>query len=94
MSGSPAPADRALAARPGAGGRAPTTIEPPSRPADELVYAWCSSDPSAQYDVRDLLAAILDGGRFDEYRAEYGRTHGLRLWLAGRNPLGIVATNG
>ncbi len=51
--------------------RAP--IEPPARPADSL-YNLVSSDPSAQYDMRELLAAILDGGRFDEYRAEYGRS--------------------
>ena len=41
--------------------------------ADELLRV-VRSDPSAQYDVRDLLAAVLDGGRLDEYRAEYGRT--------------------
>ena len=32
-------------------------IEPPARPGEDL-YTWCRSDPSAQYDVRDLLAAV------------------------------------
>ena len=36
-------------------GSSPTAIEPPARPADDL-YTVVSSDPSAQYDVRDLLA--------------------------------------
>jgi acetyl-CoA carboxylase carboxyltransferase component len=48
-------------------------IEPPARPGDFL-YDLVRSDPSAQYDVRDLLAALLDGGRLDEYRPDYGRT--------------------
>ena len=42
-------------------------------PSEDL-YRVVRTDPSAQYDVRDLLACVLDGGRFDEYRAEYGRT--------------------
>ncbi len=50
------------------------------------------SDPSAQYDVRDLLAAILDGGRLDEYRAEYGRTLVCGFGRLGGNGLGIVAS--
>src|SRR5262249_8345206 len=49
------------------------TIELPSRPADQL-YSLVRSDPSAQYDVRELLAAVLDRGSLDEYRADYGRT--------------------
>ncbi len=69
----------------------PTTILPPLR-ADDDVYTLVSSDPSAQYDVRDLLAAILDGGRLDEYRSEYGRTLVCGFGSLGGNALGIVAT--
>jgi len=69
----------------------PTTIESPARPADDL-YTLVSSDPSAQYDVRDLLAALLDSGRLDEYRPEYGRTLVCGFGYLGGNPLGIVAT--
>jgi 3-methylcrotonyl-CoA carboxylase beta subunit len=69
----------------------PSTIEPPSRPADDLYTAF-SSDPSVQYDVRHLLAAILDGGRLDEYRSEFGRTIVCGFGALGGNPLGIVAT--
>ncbi len=80
-----------LASRPEPPARAAITIEPPARPADDL-YTLVSSDPSAQYDVRDLLAAILDGGRLDEYRPEYGRTLVCGFGQLGGNPLGIVAT--
>ena len=66
-------------------------IEPPARPADE-VYSIVHSDPSLQYDVRDLLGAILDGGRLDEYRAEFGRTLVCGFGRMGGIGLGIVAT--
>ena len=69
----------------------PAAIDPPARPADDL-YTVVSSDPSVQYDVRDLLAAILDGGRLDEYRPEYGRTIVCGFGSLGGIPLGIVAT--
>lgn len=48
-----------------------------ARPAElapsELV-ARLPLDPSKEYDVRALLAGIVDAGSFDEYKAEYGRT--------------------
>jgi acetyl-CoA carboxylase carboxyltransferase component len=69
--------------------RAP--IEPPARPAEDL-YELVESDPSAQYDVRDLLAAILDGGRLDEYRCEYGRTLVCGFGRLGGYSAGIVAS--
>jgi acetyl-CoA carboxylase carboxyltransferase component len=66
-------------------------IEPPSRPGEDL-YTLVRTDSSAQYDVRDLLAAILDGGRLDEYRAEFGRTLVCGFGRLGGIALGIVAT--
>ena len=68
-----------------------STIELPARPADDL-YTVVSSDPSVQYDVRDLLAAVLDGGRLDEYRPDYGRTIVCGFGSLHGTPLGIVAT--
>jgi acetyl-CoA carboxylase carboxyltransferase component len=66
-------------------------MEPPSRGAEDL-YNVVRSDPSAQYDVRDLLAGVLDGGRLDEYRAEFGRTLVCGFGRLGGIALGIVAT--
>jgi acetyl-CoA carboxylase carboxyltransferase component len=66
-------------------------IEPPARPAEDL-YAIVRSDPSAQYDVRDVLAALLDGGRLDEYRPEFGRTLVCGFGRLGGIALGIVAS--
>ncbi len=70
---------------------ASSTIDPPSRAAEDL-YDVVRSDPSAQYDVRDLLAAILDGGLLDEYRADYGRTLVCGFGHLGGIALGIVAS--
>jgi 3-methylcrotonyl-CoA carboxylase beta subunit len=66
-------------------------IEPPSRSADEL-YSIVRTDPSLQYDVRDLLAAILDGGLLDEYRPEFGRTLVCGFGRLGGIGLGVVAS--
>ncbi len=72
----------------------PTTtadVEPPSRPGED-VYQIVKTDPSAQYDVRDLLATILDGGRLDEYRAEYGQTLVCGFGRLGGMAIGVVAS--
>jgi acetyl-CoA carboxylase carboxyltransferase component len=66
-------------------------IEPPARPAED-VFTLVHPDPSAQYDVRDVLAAIFDGGRLDEYRAEFGRTLVCGFGRLGGTALGVVAT--
>jgi 3-methylcrotonyl-CoA carboxylase beta subunit len=47
--------------------------KPPSYPADEI-YGVFSSDPARQYDMREIIARIVDGSGFEEYRAEYGQT--------------------
>jgi 3-methylcrotonyl-CoA carboxylase beta subunit len=70
---------------------AATAIEPSGRAGEDL-YDLVRSDPSAQYDVRELLRAILDGGWLDEYRAEYGRTLVCGFGQLGGNSLGIVAS--
>jgi 3-methylcrotonyl-CoA carboxylase beta subunit len=66
------------------------SIDPPSRSADDL-FSMVRTDPSAQYDVRGLVAGLVDGGRFDEYRADYGKTLFCGFARLGGIPLGIVA---
>jgi acetyl-CoA carboxylase carboxyltransferase component len=65
-------------------------IEPPSRSADDL-WSIVKTDPSAQYDIRDLLSALVDGGRFDEYRKEFGQTLVCGFARLGGMPIGVVA---
>ncbi len=65
-------------------------FDPPPRPADDL-FTIVQTDPSAQYDMRDLIATLVDGGRLDEYRATYGRTLVCGFARLGGMPVGIVA---
>ncbi|AGA30224.1 acyl-CoA carboxylase subunit beta [Singulisphaera acidiphila] len=65
-------------------------VDPPARSADDL-FSIVRTDSSAQYDVRDLLAALVDGGRFDEYRADYGKSLFCGFARLGGIPVGIVA---
>jgi acetyl-CoA carboxylase carboxyltransferase component len=74
-----------------AGAASTVPIEAPKRRGEDL-YEIVSSGPSVQYDVRDLLAVITDGGRLDEYRPEYGRTIVCGFGAIGGIPLGIVAS--
>ncbi len=62
----------------------------PLYPASEL-YGIFSSDPSRQYDMREVLARIVDGSEFDEYRAEYGETLLCGYARIGGWAVGIVA---
>src|SRR6202789_404827 len=43
--------------------------EKPSYPPEEI-YGIFSSDPARQYDMREIIARIVDASRFEEYRAE------------------------
>jgi acetyl-CoA carboxylase carboxyltransferase component len=68
----------------------PAAVDPPDRPADDL-YKIVKTDSSSQYDLRDLLACVVDGGRFDEYRAEYGQTLVCGFAQLGGQSVGVVA---
>lgn len=63
---------------------------PPSRPGDAL-YDLVSLDGRHEYDVRDLLACIVDADSFDEYKADYGRTLVCAYARLGGHAVGIVA---
>jgi acetyl-CoA carboxylase carboxyltransferase component len=66
------------------------TVNPPIIPPEEI-YGLVRAEASAQYDVRHLITALVDHDRFDEYRAEYGRTLVCGFARLGGIPLGIVA---
>jgi len=46
-----------------------TKAREPLHSAEEL-YGIFSSDPGKQYDMREIIARIVDAGEFEEYRAE------------------------
>ncbi len=84
---------RALVAMTGERPRAPFShidSEPPTFPTEE-VYGIFTSAPAKQYDMREIIARIVDGSRFEEYRAEYGQTVLCGYARIGGWAVGIVA---
>jgi len=62
----------------------------PALPAEEI-YGIYDSSPARPYDMKEILARIVDGGRFDEYKPEYGKTLICGYARIGGFALGIVA---
>jgi acetyl-CoA carboxylase carboxyltransferase component len=84
---------RALADKIGHRPKAPfdhKPTRPPSHPGDEI-YGIFSSNPAKQYDMREIIARIVDGSEFEEYRAEYGQTVLCGFARIGGWAVGIVA---
>ena len=70
--------------------RAPS---PPACDPAEL-YGVIPTDTRKPYDVREVIARIVDGSEFDEWKARYGTTLVTGFaWIEGM-PVGIVANNG
>ena len=67
---------RALVDKMGHGATAPFDHKTPATPAypAEDIYGIFSANPGKQYDMREIIARIVDGSQFEEYRAEYGQT--------------------
>ncbi len=67
-------------------------IEPvaPAYPAEEI-YGVFSAAAGKQYDMHEVLARIVDGSRFEEYRSEYGQTLLCGYARIGGWAVGIVA---
>jgi 3-methylcrotonyl-CoA carboxylase beta subunit len=59
--------------------------------ANEEIYGIFSGDPGKQYDMREIIARIVDGSEFEEYRAEYGETLLCGYARIGGWATGIVA---
>ena len=66
--------------------------ENPLFPPEEI-YGIFSSDPARQYDMHEVIARIVDGSKFEEYRAEYGKTLLCGYARIGGWAVGIVANN-
>jgi acetyl-CoA carboxylase carboxyltransferase component len=66
------------------------TAVPPAYPPEEI-YGIFSTDPAKQYDVREIIARIVDASAFEEYRAEYGETLVCGYARIGGWSVGIVA---
>jgi acetyl-CoA carboxylase carboxyltransferase component len=58
--------------------------------AEEL-YGIYESDTSRQYDMREIIARVVDGSEFDEYKAGYGETLLCGYARIDGHAVGIVA---
>ena len=57
----------------------------------DTIYELISFDGQKNYDVRDLLATIIDANSMNEYKADYGKTIVTAYARINGRPVGIVA---
>lgn len=72
------------------------TIEPsedPLFPAEEL-YGIVGANLKRNFDVREVIARIVDGSRFNEFKALYGDTLVTGFARIFGYPIGIIGNNG
>ncbi|WP_199439359.1 carboxyl transferase domain-containing protein [Umezawaea beigongshangensis] len=74
----------------------PWAVEPPEEPvADPAeLYGVVPTDSRTPYDVREVIARLVDGSRFAEFKSEYGTTLVTGFARVHGHPVGIVANNG
>jgi 3-methylcrotonyl-CoA carboxylase beta subunit len=66
---------------------------PPLYPAEDI-YGLIPADPRQPYDVRDVIARLVDGSAFDEFKPLYGPTLVTGFAHIEGLPVGIIANNG
>jgi acetyl-CoA carboxylase carboxyltransferase component len=84
---------RSLAEKMGARPSAPFSriqSEEPALPKEQLL-GILDADPARPYDMKEIIGRIVDGSRFDEYKAEYGKTVLCGYARIGGFAVGIVA---
>ncbi|MFH1553536.1 MAG: carboxyl transferase domain-containing protein [Pseudomonadota bacterium] len=71
-------------------------IRPPKAPLydAEEIYGIVSEDPKKPFDVRQIIARIVDGSEFDEFKPLYGQTLVTGFARIFGYPVGIIANNG
>lgn len=71
----------------------PSPVEPPLYPPEEI-YAVLPRTFREAYDVREIIARLVDGSRFREFKARYGTTLVCGFAAIHGYPVGILANNG
>lgn len=66
---------------------------PPLYAADEI-YGVVPTDTRKPYDVREIIARIVDGSEFDEFKQNYGTTLVTGFAHLHGMPVGIIGNNG
>ncbi len=75
---------------------APWEVAPTEQPAYGAsdLYGIIPADTRTPYDVREVIARLVDGSRMLEFKAEYGSTLVCGFARLHGHPVGIVANNG
>ena len=75
---------------------ATVTLEASEEPLydPEEIYGVIPQDTRKPYDVREIIARVVDGSRFDEFKARYGTTLITGFARLYGMPVGIIANNG
>ena len=58
------------------------------------IYGIIPSDARKSYDVRDVIARLVDGSRLHEFKARYGETLVCGFARIMGMPVGLIANNG
>lgn len=74
----------------------PVTTQPARDPlfAAEELYGIVPKDTRRPFDIREVIARIVDGSEFQEFKARYGKTLVCGFAHIHGYPVGIVANNG
>ena len=74
----------------------PGDVTEPERPAydPEEIYGIVNADRRRPYDVREVIARIVDGSRFDEFRQRYAPTVVTGFARLHGFLVGVIANNG
>jgi len=71
-------------------------VRKPEEPAYDIneIYGVISKDPRRPFEVREIIARIVDGSKFHEFKALYGTTIVCGFARIMGYPVGILANNG
>jgi 3-methylcrotonyl-CoA carboxylase beta subunit len=74
----------------------PVAVQAPSEPlyAPEELYGVIPKDTRRPFDIREVIARVVDGSEFQEFKARYGKTLVCGFAHIHGYPVGIIANNG
>jgi 3-methylcrotonyl-CoA carboxylase beta subunit len=74
----------------------PWDVEPTEEPLypPDSIYEVVPPDPRTPYDVREVIARLVDASRFAEFKPLYGSTLVTGFARLHGHPVGIIANNG
>ena len=69
------------------------TYDEPIYNQDEL-YGILQMNPQKPFDIHEVIARIVDGSNFEEFKSDYGKTLVTGFSKIGGHPIGIIGNNG